>query len=61
MWQALKKFKDSHLQTKFFILTVALYLFTLIWTTVQAYIRLEYSRTDSAKPILIQTSADNQS
>lgn len=55
MWQALKRFKESHLQTKFFILTLALYLLTLIWTTVQAYARLEYHRTDPAKPIFIQT------
>ncbi len=56
MWQILKKFKDSHWQTKCFILTIALYLMALIWTTVQAYARLGYHRTDSAKPILIQTS-----
>lgn len=56
MWRALKKFKESHRQTKFFIITLAIYMLAMIWTTIQAYARLEYSRSgDQAKPIIIQT------
>lgn len=58
MWHVFNKFKQSHLQTKFFILTLALYLMTLMWTTAQAYARLEYHRADSAKPIFIQPPID---
>jgi hypothetical protein len=53
MWQTIKMFKKSHRHTKFFILTWAIYMIAIIWTTVQAYARLEYSRT-GARPIVIQ-------
>lgn len=54
MWQLVKKFNHSHRQTKFFILTWALYMLAIIWTTMQAYARLEYSRSDRAEPIVIE-------
>lgn len=53
MWQTIKKFKEANRQTKFFIFMWALYMVAIVWTTIQAYSRLEYSRTDSAKPIVI--------
>lgn len=54
MLRLLKLFKDSHRQTKFFILTLTIYLLAIIWTTVVAYARLEYSRSDMSEPIMIQ-------
>ncbi len=54
MWRAIKMFKESHPQTKFFILTWAIYMIAIIWTTIQAYARLEYSRTGTPQPIVIQ-------
>jgi hypothetical protein len=53
MWRALKMFKEAHLQTKLFILTFALYMIALIWTTVQAYVRLEYNRSDEPNSTVI--------
>lgn len=55
MWQALKAFKDSNKQTKFFILMFVIYMAAIIWTTLQAYVRLEYSRSDKETPIIIQS------
>lgn len=55
MWRAMKTFKGSHPQTKFFIFNLAIYMIAIIWTTIQAYARLEYSRTGVPnKPIIIQ-------
>jgi hypothetical protein len=54
MWRAWRMFKKSHPQTKFFIFTWAIYMLAIFWTTIQAYARLEYSRSDSRKPIVIQ-------
>lgn len=59
MWQAIKSFKDSNRQTKFFIFMIAVYMIALAWTTIQAYARLEYSRSGEARPIVIH--ADEQS
>ena len=53
MWRAIKLFKCSHYQTKFFIFMWVLYVATLAWTTVQAYARLAYSRSDLEKPTII--------
>ncbi len=53
MWQALKMFKEARLQTKLFILTFALYMIAILWTTVQAYARLEYSRSDEHNSTVI--------
>lgn len=61
MKQAIKMFKESSRQTKFFIFTVALYMLALIWTTIQAYARLEYSRSDISKPIMIQMPPSDKS
>lgn len=61
MWHALKLLKDAHPQTKFFIFTVVLYMAALFWTTLQAYARLEYSRTGISKPIVINTKSYDQS
>ena len=60
MWSAIKRFKDANRQTKYFIFTVALYMIALIWTTAQAYARLEYSRSDVSKPILIRPETYEQ-
>ena len=46
MLSRLRQFMGSGRQTKYFILTILLYMIALAWTTVQAYARLEYSRTD---------------
>lgn len=54
MWKAFKLFITAHRQTKYFIFTLLLYVVALIWTTLQAYARLEYSRSDLSKPILIE-------
>ena len=54
MWRAIKMFKKSHPQTKFFIFNWVIYMIAIIWTTIQAYARLEYSRTGSSNPIIIQ-------
>jgi hypothetical protein len=50
-----RKFKESHRQTKYFVLMYVIYLAALIWTTVQAYARLEYSRSDAKKNIESQS------
>lgn len=57
MWRYLRKLKTTHPQTKFFIFTLSLYLFTLFWTTFQAYARLDYSRSDRQTPIFIHIPA----
>lgn len=54
MWQAIKRFSASNRQTKYLVLTFLLYIIALMWTTVQAYARLEYSRSDISRPILIE-------
>lgn len=54
MWQTLKAFIKSNRQTKFFIFMWALYMLTIVWTTVQAYARLSYSRSDLVTPIIIK-------
>lgn len=48
----------SEKQTKFFVFMLALYTVALIWTTVQSYARLEYSRSDRLKPIIIQAAPE---
>lgn len=60
MWQAIKSFKDSNRQTKFFIFMGAIYLLALGWTTVQAYARLTYSRSDLNPPIIIHIPPQTQ-
>lgn len=54
MRQILRAFKNSHPQTKLFVLTLILYIVALVWTTLQAYARLEYSRTGYTAPIVIK-------
>jgi hypothetical protein len=61
MWRAIKIFKNSHRQTKFFVFTLLLYMIALIWTTLQAYARLEYSRTDMSKTIIINANTQDGS
>jgi hypothetical protein len=60
MWRALKMFIHSHRQTKFFILMWAIYLIAIVWTTVQAYARLSYSRSDMTPPIIIRIPSPDQ-
>lgn len=56
MWKAVKAFRQSDRQTKFFIFTILLYFIAIIWTTIQSYARLEYSRSDrETTPIIIQS------
>lgn len=52
MWQALKKFDKAHRQTKFFVFTFLIYMIAMVWTTIQAYGRLVYSRSDA--PVTIE-------
>lgn len=61
MWQSLKLFKNAHRQTKFFIFTFAIYMIAIIWTTLQAYARLEYSRSGNSKPIVIHIQPSDHS
>lgn len=56
MWQTIKRFKNANRQTKIFVLMGSLYVLAMIWTTVQAYARLSYSRSDEVRPIIIQTN-----
>jgi hypothetical protein len=53
MWRAIKILKNAHRQTKFFILVWAIYMIALAWTTIQAYARLAYSRSDLTPPTVI--------
>lgn len=57
MWRFLKLLKYSKPQTRFFIFTLAIYMIALFWTTFQAYARLDYSRSDRVKPIVIEIPA----
>lgn len=41
----LSSYRQASPQTKYFIWTWVIYSIAIIWTTVQAYARLEYSRT----------------
>lgn len=55
MLELVRQLKQANRQTKFFILMAVIYLGAIIWTTVQSYARLEYSRTDKEwDPIIIQ-------
>lgn len=60
MWRTLKMFQKAHRQTKFFILMLAIYMIALMWTTVQAYARLAYSRSDIASPTIIRIPLPEQ-
>ena len=60
MWQSLKSFKNSNYQTKLFIFTLFIYMLALVWTTFQAYARLQYSRSDLVGPIFIQAQHPDQ-
>lgn len=53
MKAAVVKFINANWQTKLFVINLAIYAVALIWTTVQSYARLEYSRSDFKKPIII--------
>lgn len=60
MWQAMKLLITSNRQTKYFIFTLFLYMIALLWTTIQAYARLEYSRSDISRPVLIKPQTYEQ-
>jgi len=60
MLQAIRSFKNSNRQTKFFILMGAIYMLALVWTTFQAYARLTYSRSDLNPPIVIHIPPPDQ-
>lgn len=45
MLHALKNLVSADIQTKIFILMIAIYMGALVWTTIQSFARLEYSRT----------------
>lgn len=60
MWRAIRSFKNSNRQTKFFILMWAIYMAALAWTTIQAYARLTYSRSDLSAPTVIHIPAPDQ-
>lgn len=62
MLRMLKMFRESHPQTKFFVFTWAIYMIAIFWTTIQAYARLEYSRTNSSsKPVVIHIQPSDHS
>ncbi len=61
MWQAVKKFKGIDRHTRFFIFNWVIYLLAIFWTTIQAYARLEYSRSDMARPIVIHIQPSDHS
>ncbi|MCE2983474.1 MAG: hypothetical protein LW832_07905 [Parachlamydia sp.] len=52
--QLLKKLLQLDRQTKFFIFNLLLYAAALIWTTAQAYARLDYSRSNVSKPMTVR-------
>lgn len=56
--EAVLQFKQKNWQMILFYVNVAIYFGALVWTTVQAYARLEYSRSDYKKPIIIQVPED---
>lgn len=47
MLRWIKLYREASPQTKYFILTWVVYSIAIVWTTAQAYARLEYSRTSS--------------
>lgn len=59
--KAIKSFLRTDRQTQFFIFMLVLYAAALIWTTVQAYARLEYSRSNALKPITVRIQTPDQS
>ena len=61
MWRTLQMFKNAHRQTKLFIFMWVIYMIALAWTTVQAYARLAYSRSDLNAPIVIKIPTNDQS
>ncbi len=60
MWRTLKMFQRAHRQTKFFIFMFAIYMIAMAWTTVQAYARLVYSRSDLDTPTFIHIPPSDQ-
>ena len=54
MQEFVRKFYTANKQTKYIILMAFIYVTALVWSTLQAYARLEYSRSDRHKPIIIQ-------
>ena len=60
MWRTINSFKQAHRQTQFFILMSAIYLIALAWTTVQAYGRLVYDRSNLQSPMIIQAPIADQ-
>jgi hypothetical protein len=59
MFKWIKQYRSSSAQTKYFILTWIVYAIAIIWTTVQAYARLEYSRT-SLHPVPYVESSEKK-
>jgi hypothetical protein len=45
MKRGIRKLLASHKQTKIFVFTIAIYFLIIIWTTIQAFLRLEFNRT----------------
>ena len=54
MLEAIKKLIRADRQIKYFILMALIYMVALIWTTLQSYARLEYSRSDRPETTAIQ-------
>jgi hypothetical protein len=54
-WVLTVNLKISHRQTQYFIFTLVIYMTAIIWTTIQAYARLAYSRSDERPPVIIET------
>lgn len=45
MFSWMKQYNAANPKTKYFILTLVVYIVAILWTTVQAFARLDYSRT----------------
>lgn len=60
MWRIVKRFKNAHRQTKFFIFMGMIYMIAIVWTTIQAYARLAYSRSDLNPPVVIKIPTSDQ-
>lgn len=60
MHRIINKLKAIDRQTIYFILMTLIYMIALAWTTLQSYVRLEYSRSDKAENFEIQQQIETK-
>lgn len=60
MFDTLKNLFLARRQTIYYIIMFVIYAVVIIWTTLQSYARLEYSRTGSPEQIQIQQKHESQ-